>query len=131
MESECEEVKMQFRQQAEDLKRKYADEHLDYHYSPRKPSERKCRTSSRQHRKISLSAKSPKSLMSANEASDASTPGIYTEIEIIMVIPMPADDNLAGIDMLMPEQPFEFDHEAFDTLLQQVQEDYSRAKSFF
>ena len=32
--------------------------------------------------------------------------------------------------MIMPEQQFEFDHEAFDNLLQQVQEDYGRANPF-
>ncbi|KAI9045813.1 HMG-box domain-containing protein [Aspergillus affinis] len=128
--AEDEKVKMQFRQQAEDLKRKHAEEYPDYHYSPRKPSERKRRVSSRQYRKTSLSTKSLKSPMSTNEASDVSTPGKYTEIEMTMATPLPADDSLAGIDMLMPEQPFEFDYEAFDTLFQQVQEDYSRTNPF-
>ncbi|PLB51676.1 mating-type HMG-box protein MAT1-2 [Aspergillus steynii IBT 23096] len=121
--AETEDVKMQFRHQAEDLKRKHAEEHPDYHYSPRKPSERKRRASSRQHTKTGQSAKSP---ISTNDASDASTPGMYSEMEM----PMPLNDGLAGIDMIMPEQQFEFDHEAFDNLLQQVQEDYGRANPF-
>lgn len=53
----------------------------------------------------------------------------------MMAMPMPMpmalnDDGLAGIDMIMPDQQFEFDHEAFDTLLQQVQEDYDRGNPF-
>ncbi|KAH8428988.1 uncharacterized protein LDX57_006659 [Aspergillus melleus] len=122
--SEAEEVKRQFRQQAEDLKTKHAEEHPDYHYSPRKPSERKRRASSRQDRKTSLSAKSPKSPMSTNEVSDVSTPG-YTE-----PLCMPVDDGLAGIDIPMPEQPFEFDHMAFDTLLEQMRQDSGRDNLF-
>lgn len=121
--AETEDVKTQFRQQAEDLKRKHAEEHPDYHYSPRKPSERKRRASTRQQTKIGQSTKSP---MSTNEASDVSSPGMYAETEMSM----PINDGLGSIDMIMPEQQFEFDHEAFDTLLQQVQEDYGRANPF-
>ncbi|KAA8652624.1 hypothetical protein EYZ11_012663 [Aspergillus tanneri] len=121
--AEPDDVKVQFRQQAEELKKKHAEEHPDYHYSPRKPSERKRRASSRQHHKTSQCAKSP---LSANKALNVSTPTMYPEIEM----GMPVDNILDPLNMIIPSEQFDFDSATFNSLIQQVHEDYNKANLF-
>lgn len=48
---ETDAVKAHYKAQAEELKRKHARDHPDYQYSPRRPSEKKRRASSRQYPK--------------------------------------------------------------------------------
>lgn len=59
---ETDEVKAQYKAQAEELKRKHAEDYPDYQYTPRRPSEKKRRTTSRQyprHARISRLGESP------------------------------------------------------------------------
>ncbi|KAE8403848.1 mating type protein MAT1-2-1 [Aspergillus pseudonomiae] len=124
--AESEEVKMQFRNMAEELKKKHAEDHPDYHYTPRKPSEKKRRASSRQYPKPTKRQKSP---ALTNDTSDSSTPSMYSGMQLDNM-PMDASlDNLGDIDIVLSpdELPgdygLQFDSGAFDTFLQQVQSD--------
>nr|ACA51906.1 mating-type HMG-box protein MAT1-2 [Aspergillus parasiticus] len=124
--AESEEVKMQFRNMAEELKKKHAEDHPDYHYTPRKPSEKKRRASSRQYSKPTKRQKSP---ALTNDTSDSSTPSMYSGMQLDN-IPVDASlDNLADIDIVLSpdELPrdcgLQFDSVAFDNFLQQVQGD--------
>lgn len=124
--AESEEVKMQFRNMAEKLKKKHAEDHPDYHYTPRKPSEKKRRASSRQYSKPTKRQKSP---ALTNDTSDSSTPSMYSGMQLDN-IPVDASlDNLADIDIVLSpdELPrdcgLQFDSVAFDNFLQQVQGD--------
>ncbi|UDD62899.1 hypothetical protein AFCA_010198 [Aspergillus flavus] len=124
--AESEEVKMQFRNMAEKLKKKHAEDHPDYHYTPRKPSEKKRRASSRQYSKQTKRQKSP---ALTNDTSDSSTPSMYSGMQLDN-IPVDASlDNLADIDIVLSpdELPrdcgLQFDSVAFDNFLQQVQGD--------
>ena len=124
--AESEEVKMQFRNMAEELKKKHAEDHPDYHYTPRKPSEKKRRASSRQYSKSTKRQKSP---ALTNDTSDSSTPSMYSSMQLDN---MPIDtslDSLAAIDIVLsPDElpgdyALQFDSDTFDNLLQQVQGD--------
>jgi len=53
---EPEEVKAQYRAQAEEVKKKHAEKHPNYQYTPRKPSEKKRRASSRQYKPTKVNA---------------------------------------------------------------------------
>ncbi|KAE8321092.1 hypothetical protein BDV39DRAFT_197896 [Aspergillus sergii] len=124
--AESEEVKMQFRNMAEELKKKHAEDHPDYHYTPRKPSEKKRRVSSRQYSKPTKRQKSP---ALTNDTSDSSTPSMYSGMQLDN-IPIDASlDNLADIDIVLsPDElrgdyGLQFDSVAFDNFLQQVQGD--------
>ncbi|KAB8068059.1 mating type protein MAT1-2-1 [Aspergillus leporis] len=124
--AESEETKVQFRSMAEELKKKHAKDHPDYHYTPRRPSEKKRRTSSRS---CSKPTKRHKSLILTNDPSDASPPAMYSGMQLGN---MPVDtsmDNLADINIVLSPNELSgnyglhFDSDAFDNFLQQVQGD--------
>ncbi|KAE8148543.1 hypothetical protein BDV25DRAFT_158119 [Aspergillus avenaceus] len=127
--SETEEIKVQFRGMADELKKKHAEDHPDYHYTPRKPSEKKRRASSRQQPKT---AKRPKSPALTNDTSDSSTPSVYSGVHMDNMCVDASLDNLADIDIVLsPEDlpgnyELTFDSDAFDNFLQQVQGDCSK-----
>ncbi|KAF5862660.1 hypothetical protein ETB97_011298 [Aspergillus alliaceus] len=128
--AESEEAKVQFRSMAEELKRKHAEDHPDYHYTPRKPSEKKRRASSRQCSKPNKRQKSP---ALTNDTSDTSTPSMYSGIQLDNTPVDASLDNIADIDIVLSPDEFSgdyglhFDTDAFDNFLQQVQSD--RGKS--
>ncbi|KAF7594027.1 hypothetical protein BBP40_010305 [Aspergillus hancockii] len=128
--AESEEVKVQFRSMAEELKKKHTEDHPDYHYTPRKPSEKKRRASSRPCPKLTKRHKSP---ALTNDTSDASTPATFLGMQLGN---MPMDtslDSLANIDIVLSHDELagnyelHFDSDAFDNFLQQVQGDCSKA----
>ncbi|KAL5356438.1 hypothetical protein BJX96DRAFT_171613 [Aspergillus floccosus] len=117
--SEGDETKLHFRNLAEELKKKHAEDHPDYHYSPRKPSEKKRRASSRQS-KLSRNESSP----STNGPSNVSTPVMYPDMSM-------GDSTITGTTFggIFTAGDGEFDPETFDTLLQQVQSDHHHNKN--
>ncbi|GES65427.1 mating type protein MAT1-2-1 [Aspergillus terreus] len=110
--SESDETKLHFRNLAEELKKKHAEDHPDYQYSPRKPSENE-------------------SSPSTNGLSNVSTPAMYPDM------PM-GDSTITGAtfggvfasgDVGVHARNLEFDPEAFDTFLRQVQNDHHYNKN--
>jgi hypothetical protein len=129
---EAEEVKSQFRNLAEELKKKHAEDHPDYHYTPRKPSERKRRASSRQFSKNTKPAVLLNTSASTNVSSDVSTPVILRGMTVGEIDFNAAFEGVPGMDAIMtppcmPEdQQYHFEPNAFD-LMHQVQNDYNKS----
>ncbi|KAL4799418.1 hypothetical protein BDV19DRAFT_355089 [Aspergillus venezuelensis] len=131
--AETEEAKLHFKNLAEEFKKKHAEEHPDYQYTPRKPSEKKRRATSRsspKSSKRSLQVESPHSMT-------ASSPNVFTP-------PMCPDKQkpqnegaaymgpLNGLNVMfdasgLTEEPATFGANASDTLFQQGGGDYDRA----
>nr|AGS13705.1 HMG mating-type protein MAT1-2-1 [Aspergillus lentulus] len=129
---EDEEVKAQFRTLAEELKKKHAEDHPDYHYTPRKPSERKRRVSSRQFSKNTMPAALLDTPASTNIPSDVSTPAMLQGMPVGDIDFNAAFEGVPGMDAIMthngmPEdQQYHFEPNAFD-LMHQMQNDYNKA----
>ncbi|KAL4894195.1 mating type protein MAT1-2-1 [Aspergillus ambiguus] len=126
--SEGDETKVHFRNLAEEFKRKHAEDHPDYHYSPRKPSEKKRRTSSRQQQKTARILESPPS---TNGTSNVSTPTMYPNMPMGNPAITGAVGDISGLGGIISpsdshDQGLDFDAEAFDNLLQQVQNDHNK-----
>lgn len=121
--AETETVKMQFRNMAEDLKRKHTEEHPDYHYTPRKPSEKKRRAPSRHHAKPAQQLPTPSDTTS-------STPGIHDAAIPTTTSPPTAavastSESPTGLETL------DFDTDIFGQLVQQVQGEFNFGESAF
>nr|AZB52179.1 MAT1-2-1 [Aspergillus heterothallicus] len=99
--AESEEVKMQFRNMAEKLKKKHAEDHPDYHITPRKPSERKRRTSSRQFSKNTKPAALRDTAASMNITSDVSSPAMLEGMPVGEIDFNPAFEGVPGINAIM------------------------------
>ncbi|KAF4237256.1 hypothetical protein CNMCM8980_007132 [Aspergillus fumigatiaffinis] len=129
---EDEEIKAQFRNLAEELKKKHAEDHPDYHYTPRKPSERKRRASSRQFSKNTKPAALLDTPASTNIPSDVSTPALLQSMPVGEIDSNAAFEGVPGMDAIMapngmPEdQQYHFEQNAFD-LMHQMQNDYNKA----
>ncbi|KAK9601303.1 hypothetical protein V6Z92_001352 [Aspergillus fumigatus] len=128
---ENEEIKAQFRNLAEELKKKHAEDHPDYHYTPRKPSERKRRTSSRQFSKNTKPAALRDTPASMNISSDVSTPAMLEGMPVGEIDFNAAFEGVPGINAIMTSnsmlenQQYHFEPNAFD-LMNQVQNDYNK-----
>lgn len=128
---ENEEIKTQFRNLAEELKKKHAEDHPDYHYTPRKPSERKRRTSSRQFSKNTKPAALRDTPASMNISSDVSTPAMLEGMPVGEIDFNAAFEDVPGINAIMTSnsilknQQYHFEPNAFD-LMNQVQNDYNK-----
>jgi hypothetical protein len=141
---EPDDIKAQYKAQAEELKRQHARDHPDYQYTPRKPSEKKRRASSRQHpRHASMlrTGGSPTSTTS-NASTPVLPPGFQQghgqgqgnaagEMQAPMSMPMQMQMQMRGDggggmnvvlgpDDAVSEQAFGLDAEAFSALVQQV-----------
>ncbi|RHZ43151.1 HMG-box domain-containing protein [Aspergillus thermomutatus] len=129
---ESEEVKAQFRNLAEELKKKHAEDHPHYHYTPRKPSERKRRASSRQFSKNTKSAAVLDTPASMNVASDVSTPAMHQGMPVGEIDFNAAFEGVPDMDVIMSptgileDQQFHFEPNGFD-LIHQMENDYNKA----
>lgn len=139
--SEPDEVRAHYKALADEQKQKHAEEHPDYQYTPRRPSERKRRASSRQYAKHSKAAaaagvaaagagradvqgqgmaESPTSMTSAPTISTVSTPGGVQAAGGDTMAPASSNMNVyLGPNDLQDDQ-FHFDTNAFDLMVQQV-----------
>lgn len=134
--AEPEEAKLHFKNLAEEFKKKHAEEHPDYQYTPRKPSEKKRRATSRPLSKPSkrpLPVESPPSMTTSSP--NAFSPTVYPD--------MPNDHNtgagyMGSLDDMnvmldigdLAEESANFGSNAFDSLFQQVPGDYNGAGIF-
>nr|AZB52187.1 MAT2-1 [Aspergillus pseudoglaucus] len=129
---ENEEIKAQFRNLAEELKKKHAEDHPDYHYTPRKPYEKKRRNSSR------CCSKAPQRFF-CNPSywamtyipSDVSSPAMVDGMPVGAQFDDCYFSQMDGENAIMPQRTLpantcaNFDPFAFD-LFQQVQSDYHK-----
>ncbi|RDW86143.1 HMG-box domain-containing protein [Aspergillus mulundensis] len=133
---ETEEVKLHFKNLAEDFKKKHAEEHPDYQYTPRKPSEKKRRATSRLSPKSSkpsvpLETPPPMSASSPN----AFTPPMCPDIQTGQLAGAVYMGQLEGPNVIfnasgLTEEPTSFGTNAFDSLFQQGQSEYDRTALF-
>ncbi|KAI9374654.1 high mobility group box domain-containing protein [Aspergillus egyptiacus] len=131
--AESEDVKLHFKNLAEEFKKKHAEDYPDYQYTPRKPSEKKRRATSRQ------SPKSSKRSIPAEFPPPMAVSSLNS-----CTVPMRSDTNdadvtvedymepLNGLNIMfdpngLATEHTSFDTNAFDALFQQVQGDYGRA----
>ncbi|KAL4885006.1 hypothetical protein BJY04DRAFT_181140 [Aspergillus karnatakaensis] len=134
--AEPEEVKLHFKGLAEEFKKKHAEEHPDYQYTPRKPSERKRRATSRpssKPTKQSIPFESPSSMTASSPT--ALTPPLGSHVQDNHANAARYLDPLDGLNVLFDSGDFSgghttFDTNSFDTLFQQAQSDYDRASLF-
>lgn len=130
--SEPDEVRAHYKCLADESKRKHFEEHPDYQYSPRKPSEKKRRTSSRQYHKHRLSSTFLDSPSPPTAPSAASTPDVRSSIDAPNVAMNDlSQSNFATSGMLTSpdlvlDDNFTLADEAFDMLVQQIQDNQSK-----
>ncbi|PYH89060.1 mating-type HMG-box protein MAT1-2 [Aspergillus ellipticus CBS 707.79] len=137
--AESEDVRVEFKGLADDLKKKHAEAHPDYQYTPRKPSEKKRRASSRQQAKPSVEMKSPEP---TSVSTEATSPSVDTNMQMEDMAMEGAADPFVGFNLvmgpdetiqhgLMPndmpflaQDPFQIDPQTLESLIQQVQSDF-------
>ncbi|KAL4860448.1 hypothetical protein BDV12DRAFT_205047 [Aspergillus spectabilis] len=134
--AEPEEVKLHFKNLAEEFKKKHAEEHPDYQYTPRKPSEKKrrgisCPSSKPSKQSIPLES----SLSMTTSSPNAFTPPVCLNVQNSQATDARYLDPLDGLNVMFGAGDLTGDHtnfgaDAFDTLFQQVQGDYSRISLF-
>ncbi|KAL1998214.1 hypothetical protein VTN02DRAFT_6634 [Thermoascus thermophilus] len=123
-------VKAHFKALADEIKRKHAADYPDYQYAPRKPSEKKRRSTSR-----NISTKGQRNLRPLPEASSSVPSAISAPTEqsgltirdIDNIDPM--NDILsfnAALGVDTDYENAEFDSEEFDAMIQRVQDDHDR-----
>ncbi|BCS22942.1 HMG-box domain-containing protein [Aspergillus puulaauensis] len=134
--AESEEAKLHFKNLAEEFKKKHAEDHPDYQYTPRKPSERKRRTTSRSSpkpSKRSIPLESPPSV--STSSPNVFTPPVCPEMENNHTASASYIGPLDNLNVIFDasdftEEPASFGANAFDSLFQQAQSDYSRTTLF-
>ncbi|PWY67507.1 mating-type HMG-box protein MAT1-2 [Aspergillus heteromorphus CBS 117.55] len=125
--AESEDVRVGFRSLADDLKKKHAEAHPDYQYTPRKPSEKKRRASGRQQPKTTAEMKSPEP---TTISTAATTPSVDANLQMEAMVMEGAADPFVGYNMVMgpdaamAHDQFPLDAETLETLIQQAQSDY-------
>ncbi|KAL2793305.1 hypothetical protein BJX66DRAFT_306190 [Aspergillus keveii] len=136
--SEPDEARLHFKSMAEEFKKKHAEEYPDYQYTPRKPSEKKRRATSRQSPKSkrSIPLGSPPSIEAPSPS--AFTPSMYPEMlsnnTMIDGYPNPLD-NFNNMDLVLDsgglvDEYTGYDMNTFDALLHQSPNDYGRETLF-
>ncbi|KAL3472665.1 hypothetical protein BJX99DRAFT_272793 [Aspergillus californicus] len=134
--AEPEEAKLHFKNLAEEFKKKHAEEYPDYQYTPRKPSEKKRRATSRQSPKVSkrsVPLESPPSITtsSPHEVTPPMCPDTQTGHTNAEGYLNPLDNLSLMFDSgALVEQHTNLGTNAFDALFQQVQGDYGRSSIF-
>ncbi|KAL4805463.1 hypothetical protein BDV18DRAFT_140950 [Aspergillus unguis] len=131
--AEPEEAKLHFKNLAEEFKKKHAEEHPDYQYTPRKPSEKKRRATSRSFpkpSKRSIPLESPPSMAAASPS--AFTPPLCPDMSNDGTNYMGSLDNMNLMFDVgdLNEESANFGSNAFDSLFQQIQSDYGRTAIF-
>ncbi|KAL4940097.1 hypothetical protein BDV06DRAFT_197379 [Aspergillus oleicola] len=133
---EPEETKLHFKNLAEEFKKKHAEEHPDYQYTPRKPSEKKRRAtprSSPRSSKQSLRVESPHTMSasSPNEFTPPVCPDIQNSQDAGAAYMGPLDGFNVMFDASgLTEEPANSGANAFDTLFQQAGGEYGRVALF-
>ncbi|KAL6238105.1 hypothetical protein BDW75DRAFT_248004 [Aspergillus navahoensis] len=134
--AEPEEAKLHFKNLAEEFKKKHAEEHPDYQYTPRKPSEKKRRATSR------LSPKTPKRSVPLESPGSMTapppnvfTPQMYPDMQNGQLAGAGYMRHLDGLNVMvntgsLTEEPATFGTNAFDSLFRQPQSDYGRTALF-
>ncbi|RAL06396.1 HMG-box domain-containing protein [Aspergillus ibericus CBS 121593] len=145
--AESEHIRVEFKALADELKRKHAEAHPDYQYTPRRPSEKKRRTSSRQYPKPTTEYKSPDLTTTSTETT---SPSIDTNVQLddagiegtMNLFPeynmpfMHTGDIICGdlipSDMsLLSEEHFQLDPETLGSLIEQVQTDFNNGAAMY
>ncbi|KKK24882.1 hypothetical protein ARAM_000112 [Aspergillus rambellii] len=130
--AESEEVKVHFKDLAEEFKKKHAEDHPDYQYTPRKPSEKKRRATSRRSPKHVKSSQDLKYPTPTSASPNAFTPTTYPDVQNGNIAITGYTDDLTDLNLMfdsssVSERHSSFDSNAFDTLFQQPQDEYARA----
>ncbi|KAL2814387.1 hypothetical protein BDW59DRAFT_167174 [Aspergillus cavernicola] len=134
--AEAEDVKLHFKNLAEEFKKKHAEEHPDYQYTPRKPSEKKRRATSRQSPKSSkrsIPLESPPSMTASSP--NAFTPPMFPDIQNVHTTveghmdPLDSMNGMFNPNVLVGEHT-NYGTNSFDALFQQVQGDHGRTPLF-
>lgn len=135
--NESEEVKAHYKALAEELKKKHAEDHPDYQYAPRKPSEKKRRATSRQYARFTKHHPAPESPASASATSNMSSPPMMQGFQPAEVPATAPVNNMNGLNIMlgpndMMDEQFQFNTDAYDALVQQVptQEQYIPYQGF-
>ncbi|PWY79413.1 mating-type HMG-box protein MAT1-2 [Aspergillus sclerotioniger CBS 115572] len=140
--AESEDIRVEFKALADELKRKHAEAHPDYQYTPRRPFEKKRRTLSRQYPKSTAEYKSPDLTTTSTETT---SPSIDTNVQIDdtgiegtmnffpeynMPIMHTGDilyNDLIPSDMpLLSDEHFQLDPEILGSLIAHVQTDFGK-----
>lgn len=122
---EPEEVKAQYKARADELKKKHAEDFPDYQYTPRKPSEKKRRAPSRQYKHANANGLVESPAFATSVASNASTPAMSTRFQPANLGPPVNMNEVNGINVVLGpnavmDEQFNFNADAFDALVQQV-----------
>ncbi|KAL2853880.1 hypothetical protein BJY01DRAFT_243874 [Aspergillus pseudoustus] len=132
---EPEHVRLDFKSMSEEYKKKHAEEYPDYQYTPRKPSEKKRRATSRQTLKTkrTKSLESPPSITAPSP--NAVNPSIYPDIRnnhtMMEGYPEPLNSFTAMFDSGgLADEHTGFNLNAFDALFQQTSGDYGGTAMF-
>ncbi|KAL4922173.1 hypothetical protein BDW62DRAFT_197408 [Aspergillus aurantiobrunneus] len=134
--AEPEETKLHFKSLAEEFKKKHAEEHPDYQYTPRKASEKKRRATSRSSpkpSKRSIPLESPPSM--AASPPNVFSPPMCPDMQNGYAANAGYMGSLDGLNVMfdaggLTEEPTDFGANAFGSLFQQPQNDYSRTALF-
>ncbi|PYH33084.1 HMG-box domain-containing protein [Aspergillus neoniger CBS 115656] len=145
--AESEDIRVEFRALADDLKRKHAEAHPDYQYTPRKPSEKKRRTSSRRNSKQTVENKSPDlttaSTISTSPSIDTYGPindmgiegtmNIFTEYNMPEIYPseLICGDIMPSELPLLSADHFQLDTETLGSLIGQVHTDIGKGTGVY
>ncbi|OOF98561.1 hypothetical protein ASPCADRAFT_1991 [Aspergillus carbonarius ITEM 5010] len=145
--AESEDIRVEFKALADELKRKHAEAHPDYQYTPRRPSERKRRTSSRQYPKRTAEYKSPDLTTTSTETTSPSidtnvqiddtgiegTMNFFTEynMPIMHTGDLICSDLIPGNMPLLSEEHFQLDPETLGSLIEQVQTDFGKGTAIY
>ncbi|RAH64040.1 HMG-box domain-containing protein [Aspergillus aculeatinus CBS 121060] len=132
--AEPEEVKAEWRKLAEETKRKHAEEHPDYQYTPRKPSEKKRRGSSRPESKPTKRFHTPAATSTESEVG-SSIPD--TSLSTISADAETPNHNLADLESVVGSDepamiggPYRFSAAELDNLIAEVESENQRAMIF-
>ncbi|OJJ78305.1 hypothetical protein ASPBRDRAFT_167991 [Aspergillus brasiliensis CBS 101740] len=145
--AESEDIRVEFKALADELKRKHAEAHPDYQYTPRKPSEKKRRTSSRQNSKPAVEYKSPDLTTASTESTSPSIDtygpmndmgiegamNIFTEYNMPEMYPseMICSDIMPSDLPLLSADHFQLDPETLGSLVEQVHTDIGKGTGVY
>ncbi|KAL2816940.1 hypothetical protein BJX63DRAFT_441305 [Aspergillus granulosus] len=133
---EPEQVRLNFKSMAEEYKKKHAKEYPNYQYTPRKPSERKRRATSRQYpksKRSSIPLESPPSITAPSP--NAFTPSMYPDTQNAHGMMEGYSGPLGNFDVMfdsanLADEHMDFSSNAFDALFQQTSADYDGTAMF-
>lgn len=120
---ESEDVKARYRTQADEMKKKHAQDHPNYQYTPRKPSEKKRRAPSRQYKPTQFTLVTEPPASSTSVVSNTPTPSVSAGVQPGDASAPAAMDGMGNV-VLGPndvvDEQFNINADAFNALVQQV-----------